>query len=99
MSASCSIHTDVPQNPFGLPHVHDNTEFDRLLNTFDRTEQADFAPSVIPQLTPEQQVFDAVTTNTLQDMSGLYMIDAPAGTGNFFLQNSPSQHICVLRVN
>lgn len=68
-------------NQFGLPNVHhDNTEFDRLLHTFNRAEQTDLAQTLIPQLTAEQ-VFDAVTTNALQKVGGLYMIDAPAGTG------------------
>ena len=42
-------------NQFGLPNVHhDNTEFDSLLNDFNKTEQTELAQSLLPQLTPEQ---------------------------------------------
>ena len=80
---------------FGLPNVHhDNTEFDRLLNDFNRTEQAELAQSLMPQLTPEQRhVFDTVTTNALQDTGGLYMTDAPAGTGKTFTERAITAHL------
>ncbi|CAM9929568.1 unnamed protein product [Laminaria digitata] len=82
-------------NQFVLPNVHhDNTKFDRLLNAFNRTEQAELAQSLTPQLTAEQRhVFDAVNTNALQDTGGLYMIDAPAGTGKTFTECTMAAHL------
>ncbi|CAN0338899.1 unnamed protein product, partial [Scytosiphon promiscuus] len=63
--------------------------------SFDRTEQGQLAQSLIPQLTPEQrQVFVTVTTNALrEDLGGLYMIDASAGTGKTFTECTIAAHL------
>lgn len=82
-------------NQFGLPTVeHDNTEYDRLLHAFNRFEQAEVYRDMKPNLTVEQQnIFDKVTTSALHDTGGVYMIDAPAGTGKSYTICAISAHL------
>ena len=62
--------------------MHDNTELDRLINAFDQHEMRDLTLQLVPQLTVEQRhIFDVVTDAALNNKGGLFMIDAPAGTG------------------
>ncbi|CAN0310306.1 unnamed protein product [Ectocarpus sp. 13 AM-2016] len=71
---------------FGLPSVtHSNTEYDRLINAFTRSEQAQVYRDMKPNLTGEQKkLFDTVTASALRDRGGVYMIDVPAGTGKSY---------------
>ena len=82
-------------NQFGLPKViHHNTEYDRLLNAFPSSQQANLARDLRPKLTAEQKsIFDAVTTAALNDNGGIFMIDAPAGTGKTFTECAITAHI------
>ncbi|CAN0089614.1 unnamed protein product [Laminaria digitata] len=75
---------------YGLPKVfHINTEFDRLLGAFDRQEMQQLADQLIPQLTQEQKtVFDAITSSVIQKKGGIYMMNAPAGTGKTFREST-----------
>ncbi|CAN0403692.1 unnamed protein product, partial [Ectocarpus sp. 13 AM-2016] len=62
-----------------------NTEYDRLINAFTRSEQAQVYRDMKPNLTGEQKkIFDTVTVSALQDRGGVYMIDAPPGTGKSY---------------
>ena len=48
----------------------------------------------MPQLTVEQRnIFDVVTDAALNNKGGLFMIDAPAGTGKSFTQCAIAAHI------
>ena len=82
-------------NQSGLPTVtHDNTEYDRLLNAFNRSEQAEVYRDMSPNLTNEQKhIFDKVTTNALHNKGGVYMIDAPAGTGKSYTICASSSYL------
>ena len=75
---------------YGLPKVlHENTEYDRLLGAFDKQEMQELADQPIPQHTQEQKtVFDAITSSVIQQEGGVYMIDAPAGTGKTFTETT-----------
>ncbi|CAM9994832.1 unnamed protein product [Sphacelaria rigidula] len=50
-------------NQFGLPHVfHDNTEYERLIASFNKSEQADLSRQMTANLTEEQRsIFKTVT--------------------------------------
>ena len=49
----------------------------------------ELADQLIPQLTQEQKtVFDAITSSVIQQEGGVYMIDAPAGTGKTFTETT-----------
>ena len=82
-------------NQFGLPKVtHHNTEYDRLLHAFPSFAQANLARDLRPKLTAEQKtIFDAVTDAALNDKGGIFMIDAPAGTGKTFTECAITAHI------
>ena len=71
---------------FGLPAVeHHDSEYDRLLTAFDKSQQASVYREMRPNLTTEQKnIFDTVTDSALHDKGGVYMIDAPAGTGKSY---------------
>ena len=74
--------------------MHDNTELDRLINAFDQHEMRDLTLQLVPQLTVEQRhIFDVVTDAALNNKGGLFMIDAPAGTGKSFTQCAIAAHI------
>ena len=75
---------------YGLPKVQDeNTESDRLLGAFDRQEMQQLADQHIPQLPQKQKtVFDAITSSVIQPEGGVYMIDAPAGTGKKYTETT-----------
>ena len=75
---------------YGLPKVnHENTEYDRLLGAFDLQEMQELADQLILQLTQEQKtLFDAITSSVIQQEGGVYMIDAPAGTGKTFTETT-----------
>lgn len=48
---------------------------------------------LVPQLTREQRtIFDTITQAALNNEGGLYMIDAPAGTGKTFTECAISAH-------
>ncbi|CAN0177300.1 unnamed protein product, partial [Laminaria digitata] len=70
----------------GLPAVeHDNSEYDRLLHAFDRDDMRQQADDLIPKLNVEQRtVFDAVSSSIESRRGGVFMIDAPAGSGKTF---------------
>lgn len=70
----------------GLPAVeHDNTEYDRLLHAFDRNDMRKQADDLVPKLNTEQRlVFDAVSSSIESRKGGVFMIDAPAGSGKTF---------------
>ncbi|CAN0269966.1 unnamed protein product, partial [Scytosiphon promiscuus] len=82
-------------NQFGLPQVsHDNTEYDRLLTAFPCSEQANLARDYRPRLTAEQKtIFDTVTSSALTNKGGVFIIDAPAGTGKTFTECAITAHI------
>ena len=59
------------------------------IGAFDRQEMQELADQLIPQLTQEQKtVFDAITSSVIQQEGGVYMIDAPAGTGKTFTETT-----------
>ncbi|CAM9932676.1 unnamed protein product [Laminaria digitata] len=79
----------------GLPPVHhDNSEYDRLLNAFDRDGMRQQADYLIPKLNDEQRlVFDAVYFSIQTRKGGVFMIDAPAGSGKTFTMCALSAHL------
>lgn len=76
----------------GLPAVsHPDTEYHRLLAAFDRADMREQADNAIPQLNTEQKnVFDAVINSVQSKAGGVFMIDAPAGSGKTFTMNAIS---------
>ena len=80
---------------FGLPQVqHNNTEYDRLLNAFDRNEMLDVSQQLHQNLTEEQKaVFDRVTDAALNNKGGVFMLDSPAGTGKSYTTSAIAAHI------
>ncbi|CAN0571068.1 unnamed protein product, partial [Ectocarpus sp. 12 AP-2014] len=80
---------------FGLPSVkHDSTEYDRLINAFSVPEMIKLSQQVVPKLTREQKdVFDTMTNASITNKGGVFMIDAPAGTGKSFTECAIAAHL------
>ena len=76
----------------GLPHVsHPDTEYHRLLAAFNREDMRQEADGIIPKLNSEQRtVFDAVVNSVRNKAGGIFMIDAPAGSGKTFTMTAIS---------
>ena len=70
----------------GLPPVlHIDTEFDRLIAGCDHQDMRLEAALLIPIFNIEQKaVFDEISSSVESDKGGIYMIDAPAGSGKTF---------------
>ncbi|CAM9593390.1 unnamed protein product, partial [Ectocarpus fasciculatus] len=79
----------------GLPHVsHPDTEYHRLLAAFNRADMRQEADTIIPQLNSEQRtVFDAVIESVQSHAGGIFMIDAPAGSGKTFTMTAISSDL------
>ncbi|CAM9250899.1 unnamed protein product, partial [Laminaria digitata] len=72
--------------PVGLPPVmHIDTEYDRLIAAFDTQDMRKEADDLIPKLNNEQKtVFNEISNSVRTNKGGIFMIDAPAGSGKTF---------------
>ncbi|CAM9941562.1 unnamed protein product [Ectocarpus sp. 6 AP-2014] len=79
----------------GLPRVqHADNEYNRLLAAFDPNDRRRDSDSIVPKLNDEQrEVFNAVTTSVTTKSGGVFMIDAPAGSGKTFTMTAISAEL------
>ncbi|CAN0115114.1 unnamed protein product, partial [Ectocarpus fasciculatus] len=79
----------------GLPRVqHADNEYNRLLAAFDPHDMRRDSDNLVPNLNAEQrEVFNAVTTSVTTKSGGVFMIDAPAGSGKTFTMTAISAEL------